>query len=71
MHIGPTSGVPLAAVGAAEITAGALDHRAGFMLSLMDGVMTVDTLLDIAGMARFDALRTLSGLLRAGLIKFK
>lgn len=34
-----------------------LDHRAGFLLSLVDGVSTVEELLDISGMSRLDALR--------------
>jgi hypothetical protein len=40
-----------------------LDHRAGFLLSLVDGHLTVEELLDISSMARLDALRILSGLL--------
>src|SRR5664280_92260 len=34
-----------------------LDHRAGFLLSLVDGVSTIEELLDISGMSRLDALR--------------
>jgi hypothetical protein len=40
-----------------------LDHRAGFLLSLIDGGSTVDQLLDISGMTRLDALRILYQLL--------
>jgi hypothetical protein len=36
-----------------------LDHRAGFVLSLVDGSATVEELLDISGMNRLDALRIL------------
>jgi hypothetical protein len=36
-----------------------LDHRAGFVLSLVDGSLTVEELLDISGMNRLDALRIL------------
>ncbi len=36
-----------------------LDHRAGFLLSLVDGVSTIEELLDISGMSRLDALRIL------------
>lgn len=36
-----------------------LDHRAGFVLSLVDGSSTVEELLDISGMNRLDALRIL------------
>jgi hypothetical protein len=40
-----------------------LDHRAGFLLSLVDGSSTIEELLDISGMPRLDALRILFGLL--------
>ncbi len=40
-----------------------LDHRAGFLLSLIDGHLTIEELLDISGMPRLDALRILYGLL--------
>ncbi|HKY38316.1 MAG TPA: hypothetical protein VJN18_20375 [Polyangiaceae bacterium] len=36
-----------------------LDHRAGFLLSLIDSSSTVEELLDISGMNRLDALRIL------------
>jgi hypothetical protein len=40
-----------------------LDHRAGFLLSLIDGGLTVDQILDISGMPRLDALRIMYQLL--------
>jgi len=40
-----------------------LDHRAGFLLSLVDGESSIETLLDISGMPRLEALRILFGLL--------
>jgi len=40
-----------------------LDHRAGFLLSLIDGGITVDQILDISGMTRLDALRIMYQLL--------
>ncbi|HEY3255939.1 MAG TPA: hypothetical protein VGJ91_18400 [Polyangiaceae bacterium] len=40
-----------------------LDHRAGFLLSLIDGGITVDQILDISGMPRLDALRIMYQLL--------
>jgi hypothetical protein len=40
-----------------------LDHRAGFLLSLVDGRSTVDQILDISGMTRLDALRIMYQLL--------
>lgn len=39
-----------------------LDHRAGFILSLVDGQLTIDDLLDICGMQRLDALQIVAEL---------
>lgn len=39
-----------------------LDHRAGFLLSLVDGTLTLEELLDISGMPRLDALRIMFSL---------
>lgn len=40
-----------------------LDHRAGFLLSLVDGVSTVDEILDVAPMPRLEVLRLLAHML--------
>ena len=40
-----------------------LDHRAGFLLSLVDGISSIEELLDISSMPRLEALRILYGLL--------
>jgi hypothetical protein len=40
-----------------------LDHRAGFLLSLVDGHLTIEEILDISSMPRLDALRILDSLL--------
>jgi hypothetical protein len=45
-----------------------LDHRAGFLLSLIDGGITVDQILDISGMPRLDALRIMHQLLEQRVI---
>jgi hypothetical protein len=50
-------------LGTEEVRWLTLDHRAGFMLSLVDGSSTVDELLDISGMARLETLRILATLL--------
>lgn len=45
-----------------------LDHRAGFMVSRVDGPITVEELLEICGMPRLDALRTLHDLVQQKVI---
>ncbi|HKP63716.1 MAG TPA: hypothetical protein VJV78_43580 [Polyangiales bacterium] len=46
-----------------------LDHRSGFLLSRVDGVSTVEEVLDICGMPRLEALKTLADLLERGAIR--
>lgn len=51
-----------------QIRALPLDHRAGFLLSMVGLVHTVDELLDISGMSRGDAMRLLIELVDLGAI---
>lgn len=46
-----------------------LDHRAGFLLSLADGMNTIDEILDVAGMPALDALRILYELIQEGAVE--
>lgn len=46
-----------------------LDHRSGFLLSRIDGVSTVEEVLDVCGMPRLEALKTLTDLLERGAIR--
>jgi hypothetical protein len=63
--IGDTKSAPIRAVPAEELAGHGFDHRAAFLMSRMDGVLSVSDLLDIAGMPRFDALRLIAALRRA------
>ena len=45
-----------------------LDPRAAFLLSRIDGCMTVDDLLDVSGMPRLEAMRVLALLIRHGAV---
>lgn len=51
-------------------TPAALDPRTAFLLSRIDGTMSVDELLEISGMPRLEALRLLAQLLRQGVVEF-
>ena len=48
-----------------------LDHRAGFLLSRVDGSLSVEELLDVCGMPRLEALKTLADLLERGAIRLQ
>ncbi len=54
-RLGPLDQVVAVAVPSDQIRWLTLDHRAGFLLSLIDGGITVDQILDISGMTRLDA----------------
>lgn len=45
-----------------------LDNRSGFLLSRIDGKATVEEIIDMSGMARLEALRTLSELIAVGVV---
>jgi hypothetical protein len=48
-----------------------LDHRAGFLLSQMDGATDVETLISIGPIPRAEALRILRDLFECGVVDFK
>jgi hypothetical protein len=58
-RLGPLSRRPSVLVARAQLRWLSLDHRAGFVLSLIDGTSTLDMILDLSGMPRLDALRIL------------
>ncbi len=53
----------------AEVRWLGLDHRAGFLLSLVDGTTTVEEVVDLSGMPRHEALRLLAELLDGGAVE--
>jgi hypothetical protein len=50
---------------------GGLEPREAFLLSRLDGSMTVEDLLDVSGMPQSEALRTLALLIRRGAVVMK
>lgn len=68
-YIGPVTGIPVFALSPQALAHQELDHRAGFVLSHIDGVTTIEHLLDVASMPRFEALRIIAGLLRSHAIR--
>ncbi len=63
------SGVPVVVVSPDELKGFGLDHVSGFLLSLMDGHTNVETLLDLCGLPRLQALRHLSDLMVRGVVR--
>jgi eukaryotic-like serine/threonine-protein kinase len=67
-RIGPRNQIPRLAMDPAAITALALDHRAGFLLALIDGRSTLDEIFDISGMPRRETMRLVVQLLDHGVL---
>jgi hypothetical protein len=70
-RIGPMDQVASVAVPPEQITWLSLDHRAGFLLSLIDGTLTIEELLDVSGMSRLDALRIMYTLVQQNVITLR
>jgi hypothetical protein len=67
--IGTLDGVPMPSLNETELRWLGLDHRSGFLLSRVDGSSTVEEILDVCGMPRLEALKTLVDLLDRGAIR--
>jgi hypothetical protein len=67
-QVGDKQQVPVVQVPQHEIVWHKLDHRAGFLLSRIDGQLSYEDLLDVSGMTEFEAFRILSQLLAQGVI---
>ena len=66
--IGDGRRAPKLLVPAGVITRFNLPAEAGFVLSLIDGRICFDELVSVSGMAPFEALRTLAGLVEARIV---
>lgn len=68
--MGSTESIPVLRVSPEELRDKALDPRAGFILSLVDGATSVETLLDLSSMPRLEALRLMYELTVERVIEF-
>jgi len=63
--------IPALIAGADHLRAARLDARAGFVLSLVDGVTTVESLLDLSGMPADETLGILEDLSLHGIVEMR
>jgi len=70
-RLGPGDLVPMVIVPRTQMQWLSLDHRAGFVLSLIDGSSTLETVVDMSGMPKLDALRNLYELVQQRIVAFK
>jgi hypothetical protein len=68
-RLGGMKRIPHIAVTNEQLRWLALDHRAGFLLSLVDGRSSFEEVLDVSGMSTVDALRLLMDLLQQNVIR--
>jgi HD-GYP domain-containing protein (c-di-GMP phosphodiesterase class II) len=69
--LGSLDAIPSSTVKGADLTKLSLDHRAGFVLTFVDGVSSIDTLIDASGLPRLEMLRILSELVTAGVLSLR
>lgn len=70
-RIGPLDRVPVVMVPRDQLRWLSIDHKAGFVLSLVDGVSTLEMIIDVSGMAELDTLRILSELAEQRIIALR
>jgi hypothetical protein len=70
-RIGPLDRVPVVTVARDQMRWLSIDHRAGFVLSHVDGVSSLEMILDVSGMPVLDALRILCELAQQRIISFR
>jgi hypothetical protein len=66
--LGSLDRVPVMVAPFDELEARTVDHRAGFLLSQVDGATSLETILDVSGMPPLDALRIVRELVRRGIV---
>ncbi|MCW5816899.1 MAG: hypothetical protein KIT84_38235 [Labilithrix sp.] len=70
-RIGPLHRVPTVAVARDQLRWLSIDHKAGFVLSLVDGVSSLEMIIDVSGMPQLDTLRILSELVQQRIISLR
>ena len=58
-RLGALDAVPVMTMPRAELKWLSLDHRSGFLLSLVDGQSSIDEIIDVSGMTALDVLKVL------------
>jgi hypothetical protein len=70
-RLGPLDRVPTVVVQRSQLRWLSIDHRAGFILSLIDGTSSIEMILDVCGMPKLDAIRILFELVQQKIVALK
>ena len=71
LFLGSMDAVPVVAVPMEELGSNELDNRAVFLLSRIDGTITLEEVLDVSGMPRLEAFRYLCRMLVKGILEIR
>jgi hypothetical protein len=66
--LGGLDRTPRVLISSEEVIWLSLNHRAGFILSQVDGSLSYDDILEVSGMDRFDTVRIIADLVGNGII---
>ncbi len=69
--LGTMSGVVAVALPLHELASRELDHRTAFLLSRVDGTLSIEDILDVSGMPRLEAYRYLAHLVLEGVLEVR
>jgi hypothetical protein len=70
-RLGSLDKIPVIAVQRVNLRGLSLDHRSGFLLSMIDGMSSIEEIIDIAAMPPLEALRTLYNLVTQQIITLR
>jgi hypothetical protein len=70
-QLGPTDALAIPLPAKTRLSDLDMDPRAAYLFSRIDGTMTIEDLLDISGMGRFETMRNLLRLRELGLVDFE
>ncbi len=70
-RLGSLDKIPVLAVQRTNLRGLSLDHRSGFLLSMIDGMSSIEEIIDIAAMPPLEALRTLYNLVTQQIITLR
>jgi hypothetical protein len=71
LALGSLEHIPVRTCSAKELLAASIDHRQGFVLSLVDGATPIQSIIDASPQAMHQVLSALTELLGLGLIGFR
>lgn len=69
--LGPPDRAPIVVIPRSQLRWLSIDHRAGFILSLIDGTSPIEMIIDVSGMPKLDALRILHELVQQRIVAFR